>query len=162
MSIVQELKYCCCVLLCNSSLFCFGLVWMVHSGHSSILNFNLCLRSAKSQYQYFQQVIHYSSDILGNIVLIGIYLCWLSLRWVNFLRVSGGGEGGGGSFLHHGGGVGGGGLFVRFRFLLLCLRLFQFSGWEGNFARSYSRHQISWFQYLSSIASLIQSFRVPF
>ena len=51
----------------------------------------------------------------------------------------GGGEGGGGSFLWRGR-VGGGALFVRVRFLLLCLHLFQVPGRASNFVLGCSRH----------------------
>ena len=74
----------------------------------------------------------------------------------------GGGEGGGGYLLRLDGRVGGGALFVWVWLLLLCLHLFQVSVWSSNFSPRVSSHLICWFQYISSLSSLIQTFRVPF
>ena len=38
MGIVQNLKECCCIFLCNYSLFSFVFVWMVYSRHGPKLN----------------------------------------------------------------------------------------------------------------------------
>ena len=81
---------------------------------------------------------------------------------VNLLHVRSGDKGGGVSFRWRCGGVLGGALFSRFRFLLLCFCLFQTSVRAGNFSPGCSRYLISCFRYLSLLASLIQSFRVPY
>ena len=135
---------------------------MVYFLHSSKLNCNLCLQSAESYSQYFHQFIHYLPDILNNIVLIGVLVCWLSFR-------------GGSSVAWY--------LWNwrrrRFfptewwrgwRWCIICpssvptnfICLFQVSVRDGNFALGCSRHLISWIQYISSPASFIQSFWVPF
>ena len=57
----------------------------------------------------------------------------------------GGGGGGEGYFCRSGGLVGGGSVFFRVQYLLLCLRLFQVSGRDGNFFLGCSMHKIFWF-----------------
>ena len=104
-------------------------------------------------------IVPTSSSIYSWSVLFYLYYIW---GRGTVLCGHVGGEGGGGNLLRSGEGVVGGALFVRVWFLLLYFYLFQVPGWTNIFSLGCSRHRISWCQYLSSPASLIQSWRVPF